>query len=492
MQTVSRKQDDNDHRTQAFGPGRRRPKGLHAEIDFRGNPIWTYREGHGTRIRINEAFGTQAFEEAYYKARLTYGHADAPVAAPKPLGLSPTNPASLAWLIDQFLRSPGQRQMAEGTQKQRRNILGRIAKKNGSTPFRAITDDTIRELRDTIAATGKLTAANSAIAQLRLAFDWAVDQKHVAKNPCLGVKGVKYKGGTNHVWTDVEASRFEQAYPLGSRERLAYALLLYSGQRGVDVVKMGRQHIHDGSLTGISAQKTGKADRRAGPAGPAGGYRRLPGEGRPDLPHRSQDGRPVRHRAVRPLVPRRLRQCGRAELHAARPQAPGRHPLGGERLQASDAAGDLWVEFADGDPLHPDRRTRRHREGRDPPLGQARGVRGALTIIPVSGAVSSKELAAPPALEELQHDLASADIENKIYRKLERLSRERSAGSRLSHTRAASPKAHRQSALRDARGGEKESATSSRATSTPRGQDRRYCTIGCEAKLTRSDDAQEA
>ena len=70
---------------------------------------------------------------------------------------------------------------------------------------------------------------------------------------------MKYKGGTNHVWTDVEASRFEQAYPLGTRERLAYALLLYSGQRGVDVVKMGRQHIHDGSLTGINAQKTGKA-----------------------------------------------------------------------------------------------------------------------------------------------------------------------------------------------------------------------------------------
>jgi len=261
MQTVSRKQDDNNHRTQAFAPGRRRPKGLHAEIDFRGNPIWTYREGHGLRIRINEAFGTQAFEEAYFKARLTYGHADpAPVATTaKPGALSPSNPASLAWLIDQFLRSPGQRQMAEGTQKQRRNVLGRIAKKNGSAPFRAITDDTIRDLRDTIAATGKLTAANCAIAHLRLAFDWAVEQKHVTKNPCLGVKGVKYKGGTNHVWTDAEASRFEQAYPLGTRERLAYALLLYSGQRGVDAVKMGRQHIHDGLLSGISAQKTGKA-----------------------------------------------------------------------------------------------------------------------------------------------------------------------------------------------------------------------------------------
>ena len=255
---ISRKQDA-DHCRQAFRPGHRPPKGLHAEKDFRGNSIWTYREGHGPRIRIHEAFGTQAFEEAYYKARLTYGHADAPVAAEaaKP-GLSPTNQASLAWLIDQFLRSPGQRRMAEGTQKQRRNVLGRIAKKNGGVAFRDIDEDTIRKLREKIEETGKLTAANAAVDHLRLAFDWAVEQKLVTRNPCLGVKRVKFKGGTNHVWTEAEVARFEEAYPLGTRERLAYALLLFTGQRGVDVVRMGRQHIHDGWLSGLKAQKTDK------------------------------------------------------------------------------------------------------------------------------------------------------------------------------------------------------------------------------------------
>jgi integrase len=258
MQTVSRRQADNNHQRQAFRPGHRLPKGLHAEIDFRGNPIWTYREGHDKRIRINEVFGTQAFEEAYYKARHTYGHADAAPATEAKPGLSHGNPSSLAWLIDQFLRSPGQRQMAEGTQKQRRNVLGRIAAKNGSNAFRDIDDNWVRDLLDTIAATGKLTAANTAIAHLRLVYDWAIERKHVTRNPCLGVKGVKYKGGTNHVWTEAEVSQFEQAYPLGTRERLAYALLLYSGQRGVDVVKMGRQHIHDGWLSGINAQKTDK------------------------------------------------------------------------------------------------------------------------------------------------------------------------------------------------------------------------------------------
>ena len=249
-------------------------------------------------------------------------------------------------------------------------------RQDGSAPFRAITDDTIRELRDTIAATGKLTAANAAIAQLRLVFDWAVDQKHVAKNPCLGVKGVKNKGGTNHVWTDVEAFRFEQAYPLGSRERLAYALLLYSGQRGVDVVKMGRQHIHAGVLTGINAQKTGKAievpvlpvlQEAIDACKEKGDLTFLidPKMGAP-----FEIGRFGRwFRAA----------CDKVDVPKCTPH--GLRHLGATRLAANGAKHQTlqaiygW-NLADGDPLHPDRRTRRHRKGRDPPLGQARGVRG--------------------------------------------------------------------------------------------------------------------
>ena len=85
----------------------------------------------------------------------------------------------------------------------------------------------------------------------------------LTRNPCLGVKAIKYKGGSNHVWTDEEVRRFEAAYPPGTRERLAFALLLYTGQRSNDVVRMGRQHIKMDAagqpwLT-IAANKTGKA-----------------------------------------------------------------------------------------------------------------------------------------------------------------------------------------------------------------------------------------
>ena len=50
-------------------------------------------------------------------------------------------------------------------------------------------------------------------------------------------------------WSEDHIARFEAAHPIGTKGRLAFALLLYTGQRRGDVVKMGRQHVHNGVLT---------------------------------------------------------------------------------------------------------------------------------------------------------------------------------------------------------------------------------------------------
>src|SRR4029453_16436721 len=50
--------------------------------------------------------------------------------------------------------------------------------------------------------------------------------------------------------------QFETMHAIGTRARLAFALLLYTGQRRSDVVTIGRQHIRDGYLQ-IRQQKTG-------------------------------------------------------------------------------------------------------------------------------------------------------------------------------------------------------------------------------------------
>ena len=57
-------------------------------------------------------------------------------------------------------------------------------------------------------------------------------------------------------WTDDEIAQFEAHHPIGTKPRLAFALLLYTAQRRSDVVRIGRQHIRDGVLT-VKQQKTG-------------------------------------------------------------------------------------------------------------------------------------------------------------------------------------------------------------------------------------------
>jgi integrase len=50
------------------------------------------------------------------------------------------------------------------------------------------------------------------------------------------------------VGTIEEVGKFEETHPIGSRERLAMGLLLYTGQRISDVIRLGPKNVKDGWL----------------------------------------------------------------------------------------------------------------------------------------------------------------------------------------------------------------------------------------------------
>ena len=76
-------------------------------------------------------------------------------------------------------------------------------------------------------------------------------------DPLAGVTMAKMKmTGGHHPWESSECAKFEAFYPLGTRARLAYALLLQAGQSKCDVVRMGRQHIRNNMMS-MRRQKTG-------------------------------------------------------------------------------------------------------------------------------------------------------------------------------------------------------------------------------------------
>jgi len=74
-------------------------------------------------------------------------------------------------------------------------------------------------------------------------------------DPLIGVKLVSIKTNGHHPWELQECDTFEAHHAIGTRARLAYELLLQAGQSRCDIVRMGRQHVRNGTLS-LHRQKT--------------------------------------------------------------------------------------------------------------------------------------------------------------------------------------------------------------------------------------------
>lgn len=86
-----------------------------------------------------------------------------------------------------------------------------------------------------------------------LAF--AVARQWRADNPAIGIKPLKIVSAGFPVWTEDDIAAFEQQWAVGSRERLAFDLLLYTAQRSGDVRQMGRQHVQGAAIL-VRQEKT--------------------------------------------------------------------------------------------------------------------------------------------------------------------------------------------------------------------------------------------
>jgi integrase len=64
------------------------------------------------------------------------------------------------------------------------------------------------------------------------------------------------KSNGHPTWSDEDIMRFEAAYPLGTKQRMALALLLNLAARCSDVVRVGPGNVCDDELT-YTQQKTG-------------------------------------------------------------------------------------------------------------------------------------------------------------------------------------------------------------------------------------------
>jgi integrase len=219
---------------------RPRPPYLHRQETRHGRVSWYVRRGHGPRTRIKAEFGCEQFWSEY-RAALSGG-----------VKLSKAAKAhTLAWALERYRESSAWARLSNATRRQSENIYRAVVKTAGDVLLRDITAEIIKAGRERRAAAPH--AANNFLKAMRRFFKWAADDeggKLAAVNPTIGVKLLK---GSNrdgfHTWTSEEIERFEQRWPIGTRERLALDLLLYTGLSRGDVVRLGRQHVTNGVIT---------------------------------------------------------------------------------------------------------------------------------------------------------------------------------------------------------------------------------------------------
>ena len=98
-------------------------------------------------------------------------------------------------------------------------------------------------------------AALSMLKILRILIRHAINIGWLKHDPSLGIK--RPKTGEIRSWTDAEIATFEARWPIGTKQRLAFALLLYTGQRRSDVHQMTWADVTGPSIR-VVQQKTGR------------------------------------------------------------------------------------------------------------------------------------------------------------------------------------------------------------------------------------------
>ncbi|WP_186767240.1 tyrosine-type recombinase/integrase [Devosia ginsengisoli] len=152
-----------------------------------------------------------------------------------------TKPGTISALIAVYYGTPEFTGLAESSRKTYRNMLERFREAHGDKQVATLTRAHIKAIIGAMSATP--AAANNLLDRLRILMKLAMDDEWRADDPTYRVKGFKLSGDGFHTWSEDDIEKFCDHYPIGTSARLAMGLMLYTGQRRSDMVRMGWQHI---------------------------------------------------------------------------------------------------------------------------------------------------------------------------------------------------------------------------------------------------------
>ena len=225
---------------------RPRPPYLLRQVTRHGRPVWYVRVGKGRRIRIRATYGTSEFAREYQAA--VDGKSIKSARSTPPV-------SSLAWLIERYRETDAWTRLSMATRRQRENIFKQAVNTAGTEPISRISSEHILAGRARRAKTP--AQARHFLDSMRGLFRWALEAGLVKADPTAGVSNPPSKQGDGfRPWSEDDVNAYERRWPIGTRQRVWLAVLLYTGLRRGDAVRLGRQHVRDGTAS-IKTEKTG-------------------------------------------------------------------------------------------------------------------------------------------------------------------------------------------------------------------------------------------
>lgn len=216
---------------------------IHAFVDRTGRARYYFRR-HGKRTALPGLPGSHEFLDAYAAAL-----GDRP--APRERGAPAAKPFSFAALAVRYYGSPAYQKLSASSRTGYRRIIDGFVCEHGHRLVRQMEREHVDIIIGKLA--NKPGAGITLLKRLRTLVRYAMAIGWIDRDVTAGVKS--YNSKEIHTWTEEEIAAFEERWPEGTRQRLAFALLLYTGQRGCDVHRMTWADI-SGDVLRVAQQKT--------------------------------------------------------------------------------------------------------------------------------------------------------------------------------------------------------------------------------------------
>lgn len=230
---------------------RKLPQYVECWRDRHGKVRLYFRRGKGVRIALPTTVGSDDFNTAYHAALIGEG-------APASARHVRAAPGTIAALIVSYKRSASYIGLRKTTKTGYTSRIEILQTKHGHRTVTGLTRERIEngiltEYADRPGQQLSILKMVRILVRHALSLDKG-NPLRLTADPSAGIPRPK----TNEIraWTDAELAAYEQRWPIGTKQRTAYALMLYVGTARVDVHRITWTQFEAGAV-GYVRSKTG-------------------------------------------------------------------------------------------------------------------------------------------------------------------------------------------------------------------------------------------